>query len=87
MGKFVNRVNPINSITPTNKITTSQLAKDFEKNSKLIIKGNVAVKIPIIMNTGGIKGINTLASFIGIASNSHPINTILNPIVTKEEID
>jgi hypothetical protein len=86
-GKFVNKVNPINKRTPAINIITSQFARDFEKNSKFIINGKVAVKIPIIMNTGGINGRITFAFFSGIASSAHPIIKMLKPIVTKEEID
>jgi hypothetical protein len=86
-GRVVNIVNPINIMTPAISITTSQFARDFEKNSKLMSRGKVAINVPMIMNTGGKKGIKNPASFIAIASKSHPINTKLNPIVTKEEID
>ena len=51
-GKLVNTVNPINDNTPMIKRITSQFANEREKNSRFMIRGSIAVKMPIIITRG-----------------------------------
>lgn len=86
-GKLVKEVKPKNTKIQIIETKTNQLVKPFEKNSRLVTNGDIAISAPPITKIGGIAGWIIFKLFIIVASKTHPIKKIVNPTAITEDND